>query len=122
MKAHRRAILACLSVLVDAGVLQKQMKNVLVVLDQSGAGEIRGELPDDFFDLIVFQPRIDDCELFSQYRQHDDFGKVFPEGVAGLLLLVGQVDDLPAQAVELLKKGFLDVITFVEFDVLQESS
>ena len=98
-KAYRRAILACLSVLTDAGVLQKQMKNVLVVLDQSGAGEIRGELPDDFFDLVVCQPRIDDCELFSQYRQHDDFGKVLSKRISGLLLPVGQVDDLPAQAV-----------------------
>ena len=58
---------------------------MLVVLDQSRAGEAGGKLLNDFFDLIVLQPWIDDPEPFSQHRQHNDFGKVLPEGVAVLL-------------------------------------
>ena len=64
--------------------------------------------------LIVVQPRIDDCKPLSQHRQHGDFGKTLPERIAGLLVRVGQVDDLPAQAVQLLKQGFLDVVAFVQ--------
>ncbi len=77
-------------------------------------GKAGGELLDDLFDLIVVQPRIDDCKPLSQHRQHDNFGKTLPKRIAGLLLRVGQVDDFPAQAVQLLKQGFLYVVAFVQ--------
>ena len=65
-EAHGRAFFTCLPVLADARVLQKEMKDMFVVFDQSCAWEASGELLDDFVDLIVFQPWIDDLELLSQ--------------------------------------------------------
>ena len=87
-EAHRWALLAGLAVLADAGVFQQQLKDVLIVLDQARAGEARGELLDDFLDLIVFQPRIDDLQLLPQHGQHDHLGEALAEGVAGVLLAV----------------------------------
>jgi hypothetical protein len=51
---------AGLMVLVDAGVFQEQIKHVAIVLDKTRGREARCELFDDFFDLIVFKPWIDD--------------------------------------------------------------
>ena len=62
-EAHRRAFLARLAVLADAGVFQQQIEDMPVVLDQAGAGEARGELLDNFLHLIVFKPRVDDLQL-----------------------------------------------------------
>ena len=96
-ETHRRAFLAGLAVLADAGVFQQQGEDVAVVLDQTGAGEARGELLDHLLHLIVFQPGVDDLELLPQHRQHDHLGEALAEAVAGVLLAV-EVDDLPAQA------------------------
>ena len=64
-KAHSRAFFACLAVFADAGVFEKQGKDVAVVLDQATAGEAGGELFDYFFHLIVGEPRINDLELLA---------------------------------------------------------
>lgn len=114
-----RAMLAGLLVLADAGVFQQQVQQVLVVFDQAVTGKAARELLDDFLDLIVFQPRIDHLELRAQHLRQDDFGEVLASGVGGLLLLVSQVDDVPAESVELFEQRQLDVVSLVEFDVLR---
>ena len=67
-EANRRALLARLAVLADAGVLEQQLEDDAVVLDQARAGEAGGELLDDFLDLVVFKPRVDDLQLLAQHR------------------------------------------------------
>ena len=117
-KTHGRAFLAGPTVLADAGVFQQQGKDVAVVLNQTCAGEACGELLDHLLHLIVFQPVVDDLELLPQHRQHHHLGKALAEAVARVLLAV-EVDDLPAQAMKLVEEGLLDVVAFVEFEVLE---
>ena len=91
---------------------------MLVVLDQPGAGKAGRELLDDFFHLVVFQPRVDNLQLLPQYGKHDHFGEVLSVGVTGVLLAV-QIKDRPAQPVKLVEEGFLDVVALVELDLLR---
>ena len=120
-EAHGRALVAGLAVLADAGVLQQELEQVLVVLQQTGAREARGELLDDLLDLIVFEPGVDDLEPLAQHRQHDDLGEALPMGVGRGLLLVREVDDLPAKPGELVEQRLLDVVALVEFQILGSS-
>ena len=113
-EADGRALLAALAVLADAGVLQQELEQVLVVLQQTGAREARGELLDDLLDLIVFEPGVDDLEPLAQHRQHHDLGEALPMGVRRHLLLVREVDDLPAQARKLVEQWLLDVVAFIQ--------
>ena len=74
------AMLAALTVFADAGVLQQELGQVLVVLQQTGARKACGELLDNFLDLIVFKPGVDDLEPLAQHRQHHDLGETLPDG------------------------------------------
>ena len=56
-EADGRALLAAPTVLADAGVLQQELEQVLVVLQQTGAREARGELLDNLLDLISLRAR-----------------------------------------------------------------
>ena len=117
-EADGRALLAALTVLADACVLQQELEQVLVVLQQTGAREARGELLDDLLDLIVFEPGVDDLEPLAQHRRHHDLGEALPMGVGRGLLHVRQVDDLPAQARKLVEQRLLDVVALVEAKLL----
>ena len=87
-----------------------------VVLEQVGAREIRRELFDHLVHLIVFQPRVDHLQLLPQHRQHHHLREVLAMRVAGMLLGV-QVEDLPAEACELIQQRLLDVLPLVEADL-----
>ena len=113
-----RALLAALTVLADAGVLQQELEQVLVVLQQTGAREARGELLDDLLDLTVFEPGVDDLKPLAQHRRDHDLGEALPMGVGRGLLHVRQVDDLPAQARKLVEQRLLDVVALVEAKLL----
>ena len=89
-----------------------------VVFDQTGAGKACGNLLNHLFHLIVLQPRINDLQLLAQHRQHHHLGECFAKGIAGILFIV-QVDDLPTQAVKLIKQRLFNVVALVEFDVLR---
>ena len=119
-EADGRTLLAALTVLADAGVLQQEVEQVLVVLQQTGAREACGELLDNLLDLIVFEPGVDDLEPLAQHRQHHDLGEAFPMGVGRGLLHVREVDDLPAQARKLVQQRLLYVPAFVQLDVLRQ--
>ena len=56
------------------------MEQVLVIFQQTGARKILGELLDDLLDLIVFEPGVDDLELFVQHGEHHDIGETLPMG------------------------------------------
>ena len=116
-ETHRRALLAGPAVLADAGIFQKQRKDVAVVFDQVGSGEAGGELFDHLLHLIVVQPGVDDLELLPQHLQHHHLGEILAVTVAGMLFAV-EIDDLPAQPVKLIEKGFFDMVPLVELDVL----
>ena len=113
-KTHRRALLAGLAVLADAGVFQQQLEQVVVVLQQSGAGEARRELLDHLLHLIVFQPGVDDLELLAQHRQHHDLGRSSRDRCRPGAACCPKVDDFPPQACKLIEQGFLDVVALVE--------
>ena len=82
-EADGRAFLAGLSVLADAGVLQQQPEEVLVVFQQAGAREAGRELLDDFLDLVVFEPGVDDLEPLAEHGQHHHLGEVLAVAVGG---------------------------------------
>ena len=117
-EADSRALLATLTVLADAGILQQELEQVLVILQQTGARGARCELLDDLVYLIVFEPGIYHFELLEHYGQHHDLREVFPMGVGRGLLNVRKIDDLPAQAHKLVEQRLLDVVAFVQLDVL----
>ena len=117
-EADGRAVLAALTVHADAGVLQQELAQVLVVLQQTGAREARGELLDELLDLIVFEPGVDDLEPLAQHRRHHDLGEALPMGVGRDLIHVREVDDLPAQARKLIEQRLLDMVSLVDTDVL----
>ena len=116
-KVNCRAFLASLAVLADAGVLQQQFEEMPVILQQTCAREAGGELLDHFLDLIVFKPGVDDLELLLEHREHYHFGEALAEAVSRLLLLISQIDDLPAEARKLVEERLLDVVALVELDV-----
>jgi hypothetical protein len=64
---HRRTLLAGFAVLGNTGVFQQQVQHMTVVFQQIIAGKAGGETFRHFFDLIVFQPGVNDLELLSQY-------------------------------------------------------
>ena len=59
-----------------------------VVLDQVCARPTRCKMLDDFLDLIVLQPWIDDLQLLPQHRQHHNFGKILAQGLAWDLVVI----------------------------------
>ncbi len=116
-KPNCRAFLSCPAVLANACILQKHGKNVAVILDQTDTGEACSELLNYLFYLVIFHPIVDYLELFSEYRHHDHFGKVLPKSIAWALFAV-EVDDLPTEAMKLVKERLLDVVTFFKPEVL----
>src|SRR5581483_5848518 len=118
-EADSRAFLSRLAVLADACVFQQELQYVPVVLDEAGSGEICRQLLDHFLNLVVLQPGIDYLQLLPQHGQHDDFRESLAERIFRFLLLVA-VDDLPAQARQLIQEGLLDVIPLVELEFLGE--
>ena len=58
---------------------------------------------DSFIDLIVFEP-IYDLALPAQHRQPLDVGETLPMQVSQGLFHVREIDDLPAQARELVEQ------------------
>lgn len=89
---------------------------MFVVLDQVGAWKAGGELLDNFFDLIAFEPGVDDLELLAQDRIQHDIGEALAIAVARLLLVV-EVNNLPTKARKLNEQRFFDVVALVEFDM-----
>ena len=116
-KTHRRAFFSGPAVLADACVFHKQGKDVAVVCNQAASGKAGGDLLDNFFHLIVFQPLVDDLELRPQNLQDHHLGEALTEAVARMLLAV-EIDDLPLQAIKLVEERLLNVVAFVEFKVL----
>ncbi len=114
-KPHRRALLTGPAVYAHARIFQEHREDVAVVLDQIGSGEARREPLDRLLYLVILQPGVDDLEPLPQHRQHDDLGKALPEGGARVLLNV-EVDDLPAQPVQLIEEELLDVVALVELE------
>ena len=114
---HGGTLLSCFSVFTDAGVFQQQVQYVLVIFDQTRAGKAGAKLFGDLLDLIGFQPAIDLLKLLSQNRKHDNFGEIFPEGMGGILFFIGQIDDLPAKAAELIEQRLFNMVSFVKFNV-----
>src|SRR5205823_8029230 len=72
-----------------------------------------GDLLDDLFDLVVFEPRVDDLQLLPQHGKHHDLGETLAEGIARMLFAVA-IQHPPLQTVKLIKKRLFDVIAFVE--------
>ena len=69
-EAHRRAVLAGLAVLADAGIAQQQVMDAAVVLQEALSGEA-GQLLQRFVHLVRLQPGIDPDQLLAQHRfQH----------------------------------------------------
>ena len=108
-----RASLACLPVLAEAGVLQQQIEDVPIVLQKPRARKAGGELFDDFVDLVVLQPGIDNPQLLAQYGQHHNFGEALTMALGGELLVV-EVEDFPAKPGKLIQERFLDVVALVQ--------
>ena len=101
-----------LPVPVEAGVLKQQIEDVPIVLQQLPTRKAGGELFDDFVDLIVLQPGIDNPEPLAQHRQHHHLGEASTMAVGGELPVV-EVKDLPAKPDELIQEWFLDVVALV---------
>ena len=57
-------------------------------------------------------------EPLAQHRRHHYLGEAFSIGVGRGLLHVREVDDLPTQARKLVEQRLLDVVAFVQLDVL----
>ena len=72
---------------------------------------------DDPINLIVGKPGIDDLELLLEYWEHNHISEAVAVAVGRLLLLISQVDDLPAEIRKLIEQRLLNVISFVELDV-----
>ena len=113
-----RASLAGLPVLGEAGVLQQQIEDVPIVLQKPRARKAGGELFDDFVDLVVLQPGIDAPEPLAQHGQHHHLVEAPTMAVGGVLLVV-EVEDVPAKPGELIQEWFLDVVALVKADRLQ---
>ena len=107
-----RTLLSGLPVLVDAGVLKQQIEDVAIVLQQARARETGGESFDDFVDLVILQPGIDNLEPLAQHGQHHHLVEAPTMAVGGELLIV-EVEDLPAKPGELIQEWFLDVVALV---------
>ena len=97
----------------DAGVFLEEVEEVAVVFEEGGAGKGGGEAGDDFFDLVGLEPGVEGVELLAEDGEEGDLGEGFAVAVAGFLVHF-QVEDLPAEACELVKEGFFDVAAFVE--------
>ena len=111
-EAHGRAFLARLPVPADAGVLQKQIEDVRIVLQQPRARKAGGESFDNFVDLVVLQPGIDNLEPLAQHGQHHHLVEAPTMAVGGELPVI-EVEDLPAKPGELIQQRFLDVVALV---------
>lgn len=105
--------ISIIRLMIWARFLKEKGENVAVILDQAGTGKASGKLFNHLLDLVVFHPVVDDLDLLPQNRQHHHFGETLTEAVGRMLLAV-EVDNLPAKAVELVKEGLFDVVTFVE--------
>ena len=57
-------------------------------------------------------------EPLAQHRRHHDLGEALPMGLGRGLFHVHEVDDLPAQARKLVEQRLLDMLAFVQLDVL----
>ena len=101
------------AVLSGAGAFQQEIEDVPVVLRQPHARKTCGQPSGGFFDLVVLQPRVDDRKPLAQHGRHRHLGKVLPEAVRRVLLAV-EVEDLPAEAGELIQQGLLDVAALVD--------
>lgn len=69
------------------------------------------------YGVVDFHPVIDDLDLPPQNRRHYHFSKALAEAVGRMLFAV-EVNDLPAQAVKLVKERLFDVVAFVEGEEL----
>jgi len=116
-KTHRGTLLTGPAILAHAGVFQEQREDVAVVFNQIGPGETGSQLLDHLLYLIVFQPVIDDLELRPQDFQHHNLGEALAVAVRWVLLAV-EVKNFPLQTIKLIEEGFLDMVAFVEFDII----
>ena len=76
-------------------------------------GKAGGESFDNFFDLVVLQPGIDNPQLLAQYGQHHNFGEAPTMALGGELLVI-EVEDFPAKPGKLIQERFLDVVALVQ--------
>ena len=93
---------------------------MLVVLQQTGAWEARGDLLDDLLNLVVFELGVDYYEPLARQRQHHDLGGAFTMGGGRRLLLVREVDYLPPRGRKPAEQRRLDVVALVQLDAFGE--
>ena len=65
-KFNGGAFFACFAVLGDAGIFLEQGEEMAVIFEEVIARKVGSELFDDFFDLVWFEPRVNDLELLAQ--------------------------------------------------------
>lgn len=112
------ALFVRFTIFADACAFEQHVEDMPVVLNEIGAGKARGKLLDHLFNLIVFEPVIDNLELLAKHRQHHDLSKALTKRLRRRLLIIA-IDDVPAEPLQLIKEGLLDMKPFIKLDFLR---